>query len=323
MKAAYIKATGSSKNIIIGDLPEPEIENNGVLVKVTAVSVNHVDTFVRAGSYKTALNFPFVIGRDAVGEVVKVGANVDRFAVGNQVWTNSMGYDGRQGTTSRYVVVPAERLFHIPAGVDPIKLVASVHSSATAAILINHVFQAKSAETILIEGAAGHVGTKLVQLAHTMGLKVVTTSSEQDFDKMDRFGSDLALDYRKSLSKQLEKNDVAGVDYVVDTSGKVALQENINVLNERGTVGLITAPEDNKFTFNVRKFYTTDKAIRGFVLSHATVDQFTDAAKLLNQRMVDGFLLDDDIIEKSVDDAAWAHKALEKNEVRQRLVLKF
>ncbi|EEI20026.1 L-threonine 3-dehydrogenase [Lentilactobacillus hilgardii] len=323
MKAAYIKETGSSKNIIIGDLPEPEIGADDVLVKVSAVSVNHVDTFVRAGSYQTNLNFPFVIGRDAVGEVEKVGANVDRFAIGSQVWTNSMGYDGRQGTTSRYVAVPADRLFHIPSGVDPIKLVASVHSSATAAILINHVFQAKSGDTILVEGAAGHVGTKLIQLAHTMGLRVITTSNEADFDKMDRFGSDLALDYKKSLTKQLEKHNIDGVDFVVDTSGKVALQENINALNERGTIGLITAPEDNKFTFNVRKFYTTDKAIRGFVLSHATIDQFIDAAKLLNQRMVDGFLLDDDIVEKPIEDAAQAQHALETNTVKERLVLKF
>lgn len=324
MKAAYIKETGSPKNIVIGDLPEPEIDDDEVLVKVTAVSVNHVDTFVRAGSYKTDLSFPFVIGRDAVGQVVKVGEQAAaRFGVGSWVWTNSMGYDGRQGTTSRYIAVPAERLFHIPESVDPIKLVASVHSSTTAAILLKTVFRAKSGQTILVEGAAGHVGTKLVQIAHRMGLEVVTTSNKRDFDRLDQLGSDCPLDYQKSLIKQLAKRGLDGVDYVVDTSGKVALQENINVLNERGTVGLITAPADNKFTFNVRKFYTTDKTIHGFVLSHALIDQFTESAKLLNELMVDGFLLDDAIIKKPVDDAAWAHQALEKQTVKERIVLTF
>ncbi len=322
MKAAYINAVGQTTNIVVGDLPKPEIEANDVLVKVSAVSVNHVDTFVRSGSFKTAMTFPFVIGRDAVGQVEAVGQRVDRFEVGNWVWTNSMGYDGRQGVASEYVAVPADRLFHVPAGVDPIRLVASVHSSATAAILLASVLQVKPGSSILIEGAAGHVGTKLIQLAHTMGLRVITTSHPNDFNRVDRLGSDVQLTYEKPLGKQLTKHQIEKVDYIVDTSGKVPLQKNLNVLDIGGAIGLITAPEDNKASFDVRKFYTTSKAIKGFVISHATVPQLTAAAKLLNQRMVDGFLLDDDILQKSIDDAAWAQAALESNSEKARIVLK-
>lgn len=79
MQAAYITQNGEAKDIKIGELPKPEITNDEVLIKVNAVAVNHVDTFVRSGSFKTDTNFPFVIGRDAVGQVEEVGADVTVF----------------------------------------------------------------------------------------------------------------------------------------------------------------------------------------------------------------------------------------------------
>ncbi len=95
MKAAYITQNGSAKDIIIGDLPKPQIAEDEVLIKVNAVSVNHVDTFVRSGSFETDTSFPFVIGRDAVGEVVETGANVTGFSEGTgfgpTVWVTRDG----------------------------------------------------------------------------------------------------------------------------------------------------------------------------------------------------------------------------------------
>ncbi|MGF2385689.1 alcohol dehydrogenase catalytic domain-containing protein [Lentilactobacillus otakiensis] len=323
MQAAYITENGEAKDIKVGDLPKPEISKEEVLIKVNAVSVNHVDTFVRSGSFKTETNFPFVIGRDAVGQVEEVGADVTGFSKGNWVWTNSMGYAGRQGVTSEYAAIPATRLFHVPEKVEPTQLVASVHSSATAAIVLTKVFGAVSGSSILVEGAAGHVGTKFVQMAHVMGLKVVTTSNSSDFDLLDRLGSDERLDYGKSLKKQLAKADIQKVDYVVDTSGQVPLQDNLQALNPGGTVCLITAPKNNKFSFDVRKFYTQSKTISGFVISNAPLDQIQDAAKFINRLMADGYLLEDSVLEKSYEDAAWAHKKLEKNSKKKKILLTF
>ncbi|MDV3517959.1 alcohol dehydrogenase catalytic domain-containing protein [Lentilactobacillus otakiensis] len=323
MRAAYITENGEAKDIKVGDLPKPEISKGEVLIKVNAVSVNHVDAFIRSGSFKTETNFPFVIGRDAVGQVEEVGADVTGFSKGNWVWTNSMGYAGRQGVTSEYAAIPATRLFHVPEKVEPTQLVASVHSSATAAIVLTKVFGAVSGSSILVEGAAGHVGTKFVQMAHIMGLKVVTTSNSSDFDLLDRLGSDERLDYGKSLKKQLAKADIQKVDYVVDTSGQVPLQDNLQALNPGGTVCLITAPKNNKFSFDVRKFYTQSKTISGFVISNAPLDQIQDAAKFINRLMADGYLLEDSVLEKSYEDAAWAHKKLEKNSKKKKILLTF
>ncbi|AYE38329.1 NADPH:quinone reductase [Companilactobacillus zhachilii] len=318
MRAAYIEQTGSIDQIIIGDLPMPELTDSEVLVKTIAVSVNFVDTFVRAGGFKTKLAFPFVIGRDAVGTVVKVGTKVDNFKIGDLVWTNSMGYDGRQGTTSEFVAVPKERLFAVPDGVDPVKLVASVHSSATAAILLGDILQVEPDHSLLVEGAAGHVGSKLVSLAKPLGLDVATTSNKRDFAKLTKQGVDSTYDYHQPIS-----NIVETFDYIVDTSGKVDLQANLDKLKLRGQVGLITAPSTNKFTFDVRQMYTSTKSIKGFVISHATLTQLQNAGHLLNKSFAAGKLLDDKILQLPMEQAAKAQKMLVEGQTKnQKIILK-
>ncbi len=313
MKAAYIEKNGPASTIKIGQLPVPELKTDEILVKVKAVSVNFVDTFVRAGSFKTKQAFPFVIGRDAVGTVSAIGKDTSDFQIGDLVWTNSMGYDGRMGTSSEFVAVPAKRLFRAPE-VDPVKLVASVHSSATAAIVLSDVLQVKSDQQILIEGGAGHVGTKFIELAKSLGLEVTTTSNPNDFEKLQQLGTDKTFDYHKSIQ--------GSYDYIVDTSGKVNLQDNLDHLNLYGKIALITAPKDNQFNFRVRQMYTKSQSINGFVISHATLSQIQSAGKILNDNFEAGRLLTDEIIKMPLDQAAKAHQLLENQQTKgKRIVL--
>ena len=319
MKAAYINQVGGIDEIKIGELPMPELRDNEVMIKTLAVSVNFVDTFVRSGGFKTAMDFPFVIDRDAVGTVVEVGKDVAGFHKGELVWTNSMGYDGRPGTTSEFVIVPESRLYSVPEGINPIKLVSSVHSSATAAILLADILQVQSGNKILIEGAAGHVGTKLVTLAKSLGLKVSTTSNIRDFSKLKSLGVSESYDYHGTVSAITDK-----FDYIVDTSGKVDLQDNLAKLTLHGQVGLITAPKTNQFTFNVRQMYTSAQAIKGFVISHASVEQLQHASELLNDNFSAGKLLDDEILQLPMEKAASAQEMLVNGNTKgKKIVLTF
>ncbi|WP_300558414.1 alcohol dehydrogenase catalytic domain-containing protein [Companilactobacillus sp.] len=318
MKAAFINKTGSADEINIGDLPVPEIGDNDVLIKVEYVSINHVDTFVRSGAFKTKMNFPFVIGRDAVGVIEKCGANIKNFSIGQRVWTNSMGYDGRNGVTSEFAAIPADRTYSVPENVDPKQLVASVHSSATAFILLTNVLRIKSGNKILVEGAAGHVCSKLVEIGKSLGLQVSTTSNPKDFTFLKKIGASNVFDYHQGLDK------IAGTyDYIVDTSGKVDLSNNLSKLNLSGMVALITAPANNQFNFDVRDFYMNLKQIKGFVISHATLGQLSKAAEFLNHYFSEGKLLNDDLLELSLTDAQEGQKMLENNEKHtKKLILK-
>lgn len=317
MKAAIFQNFGKSNQIIIDDVPVPVIRNDEILVEVTAASVNHVDTFVRAGTFKTAVTTPHIIGRDMVGTVTEIGKNVTGFNVGESVWTNSMGYDGRMGVTCEFVAVPQDRLYHIPKQVNPIQLVAAVHSSATASIILQRIMHAEAGQTILVEGAGGHVGTKLVQLAKELGLVITTTSASRDFEKLKMMGSARCLDYHDALDKLSNS-----FDHIIDTSGKVELETNLEHLNQGGEVTLITAPANNQFQFNVSQFYTNRKQLNGFVISHASVEELAEAAAQLNESFKRGHLLDDDITILSLTDARLAHEQMENGQHhRQRLVL--
>lgn len=319
MKAAFIRKVGSCDEIQIGDLPMPVVQKDEVLIKVKAVSVNHVDTFVRSGEFATKMSFPFIIGRDAIGTVVKLGANVENFAIDDQVWTNSMGYEGRQGVSSEFASISAERLFKIPIGVDEYQLLASVHSSATAAILLNSVLQVKPGQNILIEGGAGHVGKKLVTIAKQNNLTVSTTSNQRDFDNLKNLGVTQTGDYNQPISALNNQ-----FDFIVDTSGKIGLQENIKQLKVLGKIGLITSPKDNLTKFNASKFYTTSKSILGFVISHASLEQLQEAGSVINDLFRRGLLLDDDLKILPISKAKEAHKMLENNlDHSKRLILNF
>jgi NADPH:quinone reductase-like Zn-dependent oxidoreductase len=128
-RAAYITRLGPPSQIRWGELPDAPAGPADVIVRTEAVAVDPVDTLVRSGRYSTPTPSPFVIGRDLVGEVVRMGPG---FTAGQRVWCNSMGHGGRQGAFAERVVVPADRLYPLPAGVGAVEAVAVLHPAATA-----------------------------------------------------------------------------------------------------------------------------------------------------------------------------------------------
>ncbi|RRK09386.1 NADPH:quinone reductase [Lactiplantibacillus garii] len=321
MQAVIFDQFGDPTVLRTATLPVPPLTVNQVLVRVHAVAVDHVDTFVRSGAFKTPLAEPHVAGRDLVGTVAQVPTGETRFTVGERVWTNSAGYEGRMGATAEYVAVDADRLYPVPTGVDEQQLVAAVHSAATAAIVLNDVMRLTASQSILIEGAAGNVGRKFIQLAHELGASVTTTSNPADFERCRALGSDSTLDYHADFAAALQTAD-RQFDHVIDTSGRVPLQTNLDLLRLNGQVTLITAPRDNQFNFAVRPFYMAQKRIAGFVISHATGAQLGTAANWLNREFQRGRLLEDQVACRSFAQASAVHAALEAGEdYRQRFVL--
>ncbi len=151
MRAAYITRLGPPEAIRVGELPVPVPGPTDVLVQVEVVVVDPVDTLVRSGAYPTPPPFPLVIGRDLVGTVAEAGAGAVGFAAGDRVWCNSLGHGGRQGSFAEYAVVPAERLYHLPA-VDPVAAVAVLHPGATAYLALFRHGGLRPTETLYVAG---------------------------------------------------------------------------------------------------------------------------------------------------------------------------
>src|SRR5437763_799355 len=105
MKAAYIDRTGPPENIVYGELPAPRPGPAQCLIKVGAVALNPIDTYIRSGLIAMPLPAPFIVGCDFAGTVAEVGSTVTRFKRGDRVWGSSQGLFGRQGTFAEFAAV--------------------------------------------------------------------------------------------------------------------------------------------------------------------------------------------------------------------------
>jgi NADPH:quinone reductase-like Zn-dependent oxidoreductase len=282
MRAAYIDRLGPPECIRYGEVTAPRSGPGDVLVDVAATTVNPVDTFVRSGLFPTPVPFPFVIGRDLVGTVAAVGPDVTGFTAGDPVWCNSLGHGGRQGATAEQAAVAAERLYHLPPGVDPIAAVAVVHPAATAHLALFRHGRLRAGETVVVVGAGGNVGSALVVLAVAAGARVVATARPRDAPHCRSLGAAEVLDYRNpALSGRLRELCPDGVDVYLDTSGENNLDTAVELLAHRGRIVLLAGPLTRP-VLPVGPLYTKDCSVVGFAISHATIAELAEAAATIN-----------------------------------------
>src|SRR5262245_33790088 len=115
MKAAYITQTGPPEVIIYGELPAPTPRGSECLIKVTAVDVNPIDTYIRSVTIPARLRFPYIPGRDLAGSIVENGPEAKRFRPGDRVWVTGQGVDDRQRTFAQFVATDERWLHATPA----------------------------------------------------------------------------------------------------------------------------------------------------------------------------------------------------------------
>ena len=114
MKAAFFRQTGPPEVIQYSDLPQPIPGPNQVLVRVRAVAMNPIDTYIRGGLIKPNLPMPFIVGCDLAGVVEDVGPDAKRFKRGDRVWGTNQGLQGRQGTFAEFAAVDEQWLYPTP-----------------------------------------------------------------------------------------------------------------------------------------------------------------------------------------------------------------
>ncbi|ALG15050.1 NADPH:quinone reductase [Kibdelosporangium phytohabitans] len=321
MHAAYIKHIGPAEDIRFGDVPTPRPGRTDVLVTTIATTVNWVDTFVRSGVFPTPIEFPFVIGRDMVGTVTEVGPHVRGFAPGDTVWCNSLGHGGRQGAAAEHVVVPADRLYHLPPGVNPIDAVAVAHPAATAYLALFTYGQIRAGETVVVAGAAGNVGSALVTLAVNAGARVVATASARDAGYCKALGAADVIDYRDPRRWQhIDEVCPQGIDCYVDSAGENDLAGAVELLALRGRI-VVLAGVRAQPVVPVGQLYVKNGSIVGFVISHATVDALAEAARTINKLLSNGRLRPRATVTLPLSAAAEAHRMVEQGELRGKRVI--
>jgi zinc-binding alcohol dehydrogenase family protein len=259
------------------DLLTPVPTGHDVLVRVDAVSVNPVDTKVRAPG-KPPLTAPLVLGWDAAGTVDAVGPEVSLFKPGDQVYY--AGDITRPGSNSEYQLVDERIVGHRPRSLTAEEAAAFPLVSITAYEGLFHRMGidpegGSRGRTLLIIGGAGGVGSIAIQLAKLAGLTVLATASRQESsDWVKQLGADHVLNHRQALRPQLEGDGLAAIDYILNCAdtdqywdamadliipqGKICtIVENKGALNQQ-VMKLKSASHVWELMFTRSKYQTAD-----------------------------------------------------------------
>ncbi len=285
MKAAYIEEFGGPEVIKYGELLTPKPGPCEVLVRVKAVSVNHLDVWVRRGIYKN-LPMPHVLGSDIAGVVEEVGPGVKNVKPGQKVLINpgtSCGVceaclSGRDnlckeykilgehvwGGYAEYVRVPSANVLPYPEGLTWVEAAAVPLTFLTAWHAVVTKGQIKQGETVLVMSGGGGVGSAAVQIAKLFNAYVITTvGSDWKVEKAYELGADLVINWRKEDIEKVIREKVGRVDLVIDHTGQEHTQRLINVTKWGGRIVMYGATSGYRAQIDLRHIFYRQVSLIG------------------------------------------------------------
>ena len=247
-----------------GELPEPKLAQNDVLVQIHAASVNLLDSKIKSGEFKAFLpyKFPLIMGHDVAGVVVNVGAKVKNYKVGDKVYARPADY--RTGTF-------AERIAMNEADVALMPVSLSMEEAASIPLVGLTAWQAlvekgnlKKGQKVFIQAGSGGVGTFAIQLAKHLGATVATTTSAANIDLVKSLGADVVIDYKTQDFERI----LSQYDLVLNSQDAATLEKSLRVLRPGGKLISISGPPDLEFTKEIGLNWMLRMVI--YLLSYST-----------------------------------------------------
>ena len=319
MKAAFVKQPGPAESILYDDIAVPEPDDGQVLVKVGAVAVNPIDTYVRAGMVAMELPLPFVVGCDVAGTVERVGPEVSRFVVGDRVWGSNQGVLGRQGTFAEYAAIDEQWLYATPDDVIDEDAAAGALVGITAHLGLFDTVKLQAGETLLIIGGTGGVGSMVVQMARAVGARVIATcGTDQKVAACEQLGADLVINYNsEDVVARVKSFAPEGVDVFWETRREPDFDVAIDLLARRGRM-IVMAGRDARPPFPVGPFYVKGCSLHGFVMFMATADEQRACSDNINRWLAGGSIKPKIDRVMPLSDTALAHQLQEENTIEAK-----
>jgi NADPH:quinone reductase-like Zn-dependent oxidoreductase len=247
MKAFIVERYGRKDGGRIGDMPEPQLRDSDVLVRVHAAGVNPLDSKIRSGEFKLILPYrlPLILGNDVAGVVTQVGPRVRRFKPGDEVYARP--HHDRIGTFAEFIAMNEDDVAIKPKTLTMEEAASVPLTGLTAWQALIERAHLKKGQKVLIHAGSGGVGTIAIQLAKHVGATVATTTSTANVDLVRRLGADVVVDYKKDdFEKVLRDYDV-----VVNSLGKETLEKSLCVLKPGGKLISISGPPDPAFATDI------------------------------------------------------------------------
>jgi NADPH:quinone reductase-like Zn-dependent oxidoreductase len=304
MKALYFKEHGDLDMIQYGDVPDPEVGKDEVLVRVRACSINHLDIWVRRGWPGLKLEMPHWCGADVAGEIAQLGREVSGWEVGQRVVVDpgistmedeftrrgqdsvSPGYhilgEHVRGGAAEYVAVPACNLHPMPKDLDFPEAAAPLLVSLAAWRMLIHQARLRVGESVLVVGAGGGVNSMAIQIAKLTGATVyVVAGGEEKARLATDLGADTVIDRKRvEWGREISKiTGKRGVDVVVDNVGEATLNTSMRVVARGGRIVIIGNTSGPECEIDIRFIF--GKQIRLIGSTMGSHQDFQDVTALL------------------------------------------
>jgi NADPH2:quinone reductase len=319
MKAAVYYENGGPEVLKYEDIEDPACHPKGVVIRVEAIAIEGGDTLSRwRGALATR---PHIVGYQASGTIIEVGAEVTHLKVGQRVATLMA-----HGSHAALRAVSARNCWLVPDGFDMKKAAAIPVTFGTADDCLFEFGRLKKGETVLVQAGASGVGVAAIQLAKRAGagLILATASSDERLERLKPLGLDHGINYSRDdvVKEVMRLTDNKGADVIVDSVGGPTLQGSINALAYRGRVSMVGAAGREPMVVDVGSMMGGNRSLSGVFLG---AEIGTDRVHDNIQRLIDDAARGDleVVIDKvfPLSDAAGAHAYIESRQAVGRVVM--
>lgn len=285
MKAYVLNKVGNADVLKLSTVDSPPLSNNQVRVKIHTIGLNYAEIQSRKGLYGWAPKRPYIPGMEAFGVIADTGQGVSDLEIGAKVIVV-----GQFGCYAEEVVVSASQILPAFEKFSPAENAAFAVQFITAWVALFEICRMRATDRVLIQAAAGGVGTAAVQLAKALGCEVFgTASQEKKLDHMHKLGVDHPINYQtQDFVKCIrEKAAGQGVDVVLEVVGGEVFRKSLEVLNPFGRLVVIGFASLNLNKLNPWSWWQTWRDIpRVKIDAMATASHVVGASHL-------GYLLQD------------------------------
>jgi len=243
MKAFILNRYGKKEKLHLSSIAEPTVGQKDVLIQIYASSINLLDSKIKGGEFKMFLPYkpPFTLGHDVAGVVVKIGAGVKQFKIGDEVYARPS--DHRIGTFAEYISMNENDVAIKPKNSTMEEAASIPLVGLTAWQALVEKANLKKGQKVFIQAGSGGVGTFAIQLAKHLGATVATTTSTANISLVKSLGADIVIDYKKEDFEHKLKD----YDVVLNSQDSKTLDKSLRVLKTGGMLISISGPPDPHF----------------------------------------------------------------------------
>eukprot|EP00112_Aurelia_sp_Birch-Aquarium-sp1_P011317 Seg238.8 transcript_id=Seg238.8/GoldUCD/mRNA.D3Y31 product="Quinone oxidoreductase" protein_id=Seg238.8/GoldUCD/D3Y31 len=321
MKAIVFDAPGGPEVLQVREVQKPEVAKNEVLVKVHAIGINPVETYIRAGAFPGPTAKPHILGSDAAGEIESVGEDVKKFKKGDRVWTFHFCTNGK-GTYAEYVAVHEDFAFLLPAKTSFKHGAAIGVPFLTAAEALFQVTNSRPAETVLIHGASGGVGLPAVMFARNHGMTVIgTASTDEGLQLVREAGAHHVFNHRSEDYQQkiMEVTGKEGPNVIIEMLANANLAKDLEMVARNGRIAVIGSRGNCEINPGLILMKTA--SVKGVALLYAPKEEIIENAARVTTGLEQGWLRAAVGKEYTMEQAPEAHKELIEGKAKGKMII--